>query len=168
MVIKDEDVFLTVLAALHPEMDGLIGGSIPKDRRELITINVDNYTYMCGGKNDPGESIIQTASREAEEEGWGLAKGATVYEVFRGSKIGIGLNTSMFFSVCVCDTPMIKLKDYKEKYRGVEQRKLTMFHIESLWESGDSTKIVHQIYRDVLNGRKNIPPINFRNGKWIF
>lgn len=74
----------------------------------------------------------------------------------------------MFFSVCVCDTPMIKLKDYKEKYRGVEQRKLTMFHIESLWESGDSTKIVHQIYRDVLNGRKNIPPINFKNGRWIF
>ena len=170
MIIKDEDVFMTVLAALHPDGDGLIAGTVPIDKRPIIKINVDNWVYNVGGKNDPGETPVVTAEREAAEEGWLLQKGAIIYEVYRGIKKGFGIAKPITFSVCVCDTPMVKDPgEYKEKHRGLEQRKIQLWQVEKLWETGGScASTVIDIYRRVLNKEKNIKPINQSNkGNWF-
>ena len=170
MIIKDDDVFVVQLVALAPDMQGFAGGSVPVDRREQYGSKYP-HNWMSGGKRDPNERPVDSAIREGYEEGILIPEGANVYEVLRGVKDGFGKlsGTPCVFSIVVCDEPIIWLKDYKEKYRGVEQRTLTMADIKALWNPGSKSDPVWDIHERVLSGEKNIPPINLnKRGEWIW
>ena len=169
MIIRDEDIFVVQMVALHPDGDGFCGGSVPVDRRAQYG-SKPPHNWMAGGKVDKGETPVEAAIREFEEEGWLLPKDAKVYEVYRGIKKGFGKlsATLCIYSIVVCETTPIPLADYKEKHRGVEQRKLSIEEVHELWEPECEYNVVVDIHKRLLKGERDIKPINRSNkGNWF-
>ena len=175
MIIETKDLYAVQIAVLHPDGDALAGSCIPTDRRKTTYFpNVGGeWKYTLGGKIDIVNGLIETpitaAKRELYEEGYILPDGASLYEVFRAVKHFVPYEERRFFfySVVVCDTPLILNQgDYLEKPNGIKPTKMSVKEISQMWDSGDSTEVYLNIYQRVLNGEKNIQPLNCKRGIW--